>query len=87
MGAGNSKSAADAPPAATANADASSNGNRSSAAAAVRDEAIGMVIDGIVLYGMYVTATYLYKVREQNKPSDRIHQVQSVVHDRLSVCM
>lgn len=27
------------------------------------DEAIGMIIDGIVLYGMFLSAKYLYAVR------------------------
>lgn len=29
----------------------------------IKDEVLGMVLDGIFLYGMYVSAKYLYKVR------------------------
>lgn len=29
----------------------------------VKDEVLGMVLDGIFLYGMFLSAKYMYKVR------------------------
>lgn len=57
---GSAGSKAQAPAAAST----STNSNASQPAAGSRaDEAIGMVIDSIVLLGMFVTAKYVYKVR------------------------
>lgn len=54
MGAGASKSE-DKSAAAPAGEDAR--------AVSVRDEALGMLLDGLFLYGMFVSAKYMYKVR------------------------
>lgn len=62
MGSGSSKSAAPPQGAASAAAHGDASSSSQSSAVSMRDEAIGMVIDGIVLYGMFVSAKYLYKV-------------------------
>lgn len=56
MGSSGSKSA-EAAPASAANGE--SRGN----APGMKEEIIGTVVDAIVLYGMFVTAKYVYKVR------------------------
>lgn len=58
MGSGGSKSAAPQSTPSLADAPAASQSN----AVSRRDEAIGILIDGLVLYGMFVTSKYLYKV-------------------------
>ncbi|TYZ59469.1 hypothetical protein PybrP1_007081 [[Pythium] brassicae (nom. inval.)] len=53
-------SKAQTPEGGTTTTTSTSNNSSQSAAVSRTDEAIGMIIDGIVLYGMFVSAKYLY---------------------------
>lgn len=62
MGAGGSKSADPSGEAADASAAAVAKPG-DARAPSVKDEVLGMVLDGIFLYGMFLSAKYMYKVR------------------------
>lgn len=74
MGSGSSKSAAPQS-SASALADAPAGTSQSNAVVSRRDEAIGILIDGLVLYGMFVTSKYIYKVSMQaNRASTAMYE-------------